>query len=178
MRLFARYHADPNSYASCLDWKTGWDFLVFISFKLNVHSYDSIKNSLFRYSAFVIFDRNILILDLYCIPWIFEKKLPVDTDITRKVTALTETFSLLKSCKNLSAYKWNESSRNSWLSIYVYSFAEFLLVVILYKPKFCPNTTINFLNPINNNISLYFDYILKQKGAYSNWILLNIHLWQ
>ena len=39
---------------------------------------------------------------------------------------------------------------------------NFLLVVILCKPKFCPNTTINFLNPINNNIL----FILKYKGAY------------
>ena len=39
---------------------------------------------------------------------------------------------------------------------------NFVLVVILYKPKFCPNTwTINLLNPINKNISLSFDCILK-----------------
>ena len=51
-------------------------------------------------------------------------------------------------------------------NMYIMVLPNFILVAILYKPKFCPNTTINFLNPIENNISLYFDCILKKKGAW------------
>ena len=32
---------------------------------------------------------------------------------------------------------------------------------IIYKPKFYPYTTINYVNSIDNNISINFDYILK-----------------
>ena len=82
--------------------------------------------------------------------------------VPEKLQLLTEIFSLLESCIFFRCLqmKWKQP-KFSVFNICMWFCRIFLLVVVLYKPKFYPNTTINYVNSIDNNISINFDYILK-----------------